>query len=103
MSSVLARTFLEGSARCRVKVALRHTYVVLRMHRVVRHIHDICAIHIRRNSVHGHLKLLMVKWLGFRVRVRLGTGNGYFIPFFLLLKSNEHLSLAFLALSNDVR
>ena len=47
-------------ARCRVKVALRHTYVVLRMRRLVRHMHDVCAIHIRRNCVHSHPKLLMV-------------------------------------------
>ena len=45
-----------------VKVALHHTYVVLYMHTVVWHMHDVCTILIRWNSVHGHLKLLVVKW-----------------------------------------
>ena len=31
-------------ARCRVKVALRHTYIALRMRSVVRHLHDIYAV-----------------------------------------------------------
>ena len=56
--------------RCRVKVALCHTYVVLCMRTVLQHLHD-GVIHIRRNSVHGHLKLLMVKWLGLSVTVRV--------------------------------
>ena len=75
-------------ARYWVKVALCHTYVVLPMCTVVRHMHDVCAIHIRRNSVHGHLKLLVEKWLGLsvRVRVRARDRNGYF--FFLPLKSD---------------
>ena len=30
-------------ARCMVKVALRHTYIVLCMRRVVRHMHDVCT------------------------------------------------------------
>ena len=38
---------------------------------VVRHMHDICAIPIRQNGVHGLLKLLVVKWLGLSVRVRV--------------------------------
>ena len=41
---VLEPPFLKVHARCRVKVALRHTYVVLRMRRLVRHLHDVCAI-----------------------------------------------------------
>ena len=41
------------------------------MHRVVQQIHDVCVVHIRRNSVHGHPKLLMVKWLGVSVTVRV--------------------------------
>ena len=28
--------------------------------RTIRHMHHVCAIHIRLNSVHGHLKLLVV-------------------------------------------
>ena len=78
----------EVRARYGVKVALRHTYIVLRMRTVIWHMHDVCAIHIRRNSVHGHPNLLVVKWLGLSFTVRLGlglgTGNGYFIPFFFL-------------------
>ena len=48
------------STGCRVKVALCHIYVALHMHSVVRHLHDICAVHIRRKNVHGHSKLLVV-------------------------------------------
>ena len=62
-----------------VKVALRHTSVVLYMHTVVWHMHDVCTILNRQNSVHGHLKLLVVKWFELNVTVRvnrLGTGNG---------------------------
>ena len=33
--------------------------------------HDICTIHIRLNSVHGNPKLLMMKWLGLSVTVRV--------------------------------
>ena len=33
-----------------VKVALRHTYIVLRMHSVVRHLLDICAVHVRQKG-----------------------------------------------------
>ena len=62
---------IHHRARCRVKVALRHTYIVLHMRRVVRHLQDICVVHIRWNSVHGHLKLLVVKWLGLSVTVRV--------------------------------
>ena len=41
-------------SKVRVKSGLRDyvTYVVaLRMRSVVRHLHDVCAVHIRRNSV----------------------------------------------------
>ena len=47
-------------ARCRVKVALRHTYVALRMRSAVQHLYDDWAIHIRRKSMHGRSKLLGV-------------------------------------------
>ena len=73
-------------ARCRLKVTLRHTCVVLHVHRLVSHMHDVCVIHIRRNSVHGHLKLLVVKWLGLRVvvwvRVRARVRNGFHAIFY---------------------
>ena len=59
-----------------VKVALHHTYVVLYMHTVVWHMHDVCTILIRWNSVHGHLKLLGVKWFELMLQLGLGTGNG---------------------------
>ena len=51
------------------KSRIHHTYVVLCMRTVVWHMHGVCAIHIRWNSVHGHLKLLVVKWLGLNVTV----------------------------------
>ena len=31
--------------------------------------HDICVIQIRWNSVCGHLKLLVIKWLGLPILV----------------------------------
>ena len=46
------------------------------MRRVVRPMHDIYAIHIRRNSVHGYPKLIVVKWLGFSVAVRVRVRAG---------------------------
>ena len=52
--------YFEVRARCSVKVALHHTYTELRMRRVVRHMDDVCAIHIRRNCVYCHLKLVVV-------------------------------------------
>ena len=61
-----------------VKVALRHTYVVLYMHTVVRHMHDVCTILNRQNSVHGHLKLLVVKWFELNVTVRVRDRERYF-------------------------
>ena len=79
------------------------------MHTVVQHMHDICMILIRWNTLHGHLKLLVVIWscswwngldlvLQLGIGLGLGTANGSF--FFSLLKSDEHLFLALLALSN---
>ena len=35
------------------------SYVGMRMHRVVRYMHIVCAVHIRQNCVHGHPKLLV--------------------------------------------
>ena len=54
------------------------------MRRLVRHMHDICAIHIRR-------KFLVVYWLGLsvtvRVRVRPTDGEWIFLfLFFSFLK-----------------
>ena len=56
-------------ARCMIKFALHHTYVVLHLHRVVWH--GVCAIHNRWNSVHSHYKLFVVKWLWLNVTVRV--------------------------------
>ena len=42
------------------KTCIRHTYVVLRMRRLIWHLRDVSAIHIRRNCVHSHSKLLVV-------------------------------------------
>ena len=47
------------------------SYIVLCMRTVVQHLHDVGVIHIRRNSVHGHSNLLVVKWLGLSVTVRV--------------------------------
>ena len=41
------------------------------MQRVVRLLHNICPLHIRRNSVRSCPKLLVVKWLGLSVRARV--------------------------------
>ena len=71
LRSDAAATVFLVHARCRVKVTLHHTYVVPHMHRVVWHIHDVCTVHIRQNSLHGHLKLLVVKWLGLSITVRV--------------------------------
>ena len=62
---------VRAMCRIKVKVTLHHTYVVLHMDRVVLHMHDVSAIHIRRNSVHGCPKFFMVKWLGLSVTVRV--------------------------------
>ena len=74
------------------------SYVVLRMRRVVWHMHDVCTIHIRQNSAHDHVKLLMFKWLALSVTVGLGLGTGnakrMFHSFFF---SDKHLCLALLA------
>ena len=52
--------FFVVHARCRVKVALHHTYIALCTGSVVQHLHDVCTVQIRWNSVHGCLKLLVV-------------------------------------------
>ena len=57
-------------AKCRVKSHLQHT-LVLYMHRVLQHMHDIRVIQIRWNSVRVHPKLLVIKWLGLSVTVRV--------------------------------
>ena len=73
------------------------------MHRVVRPMHDVYVVYIRRNSVHGYSELLVVKWLGFsvavRVRVRAGDGEWIFLPFlkFSILKSDRHFCPALMA------
>lgn len=46
-------------ARCRVKVVI--LILVLRKHRVVQHMYDVCITRIRQNSMHGSPKLLTVK------------------------------------------
>ena len=62
-----------------------HTYVGLRMRKVVRLMHNIYAVHIRRNSVHCHSKLLLVKWLGLSVTVRVRARDGeWLVPLFIL-------------------
>ena len=86
---------VNTNTRCRVKVTLRHTYVGLCMRRLVRHMYDVCTIHIRRNSVHGHLKLLLVKWLGLSVTVR--ARDRELIFFLSILKSDEYLCVAIMA------
>ena len=73
-------------AKCRLKDALRHTYVALCMRSVIRCFHDVCAVHIRWNSVQGCSELLVVKWLGLsvtvRVRVRAGDRKWTFFFYF---------------------
>ena len=88
--------YFDGSCRCRVKVALRHTCVALHMRSVVWHLHDVCAIHVRLNSVHDCSKLVVVYWLGLsvQVRVKVRARDRKWI-FFSVLKSDEHLCLAF--------
>ena len=56
--------------------------------------HDIYAIHIRQNSVHVHLKLLVVIWLGLSVTVRVWARNRKSVLdsfFFLHLKKRQIL------------
>ena len=72
------------------------------MHSVVRHLHDVCVIHIRQNSVHGRSKLLVVKWLGLDVTVRVGVRARdrkwvSFLLSFFFSKGDKHLCLALLA------
>ena len=52
------------------------------MRSVIQHLHDVCAVHIRRSSVHGRSKLLVVKWLGLGVTVRVRAWDRKWIPFF---------------------
>ena len=56
--------------------------------------HDVCTTHIRQNSVHGYPKLLVVKhsFVDLQLGLGLGTGNGYFIPFFILKVTKTPLS-----------
>ena len=53
--------------RARTRLRTPKPYVPLRMRSVIRHLHDVCAVHIRRNGVRGHSNLLVVKWLGLSV------------------------------------
>ena len=55
------------------------------MHRVVQYMHDICAVHIRQNYVHGHPKLLVVRWLGPSIAVRVRIRNREWILHFFSL------------------
>ena len=66
---------------------------------VVRHLHDVCAVHIRWNSV------LDLSSLVYRLQLRLGLDRkwilfllffSFFFFFFFVLKSDEHLCLALL-------
>ena len=79
------------TASCIVKVALYHTYVVLHMHRVVRHMHDVCTIHTGLNSAHGHPKLLVIKLLGLSVTVSIRARDSKWIfhSFFSILKATN--------------
>ena len=52
----------------RVKVALCHTFTLC-VHRMIQHMHDVCMVHIRLNSVHSP-KLLVAKSFTAIVRVR---------------------------------
>ena len=54
----ILQAFMLGAGP-RVKVALRHTYVALRMRSVVQHLYDGWAVHIRRKSMHGRSELLV--------------------------------------------
>lgn len=67
-------------------------HVVLRMRSVVRHLHDVYAVHIRWTSMHGRSKLLiMVKMVrvraGVRVRARARKCITYFFPSGLILQN----------------
>ena len=97
-------------ARCRVKVALRHTRVVLRMRTLVRHMHNVCAIHISRIVCIVTRSSSWCKWLGLsitvRVRVRVRARDGkwiFLVPFFfLLLKVTNTFVLAWSNMHCDV-
>ena len=51
-----------------------------------------CVIHIRRNSVHGHPKFFVVKWLGLSVTVSVRARDRD--------QSDKHICLAFIAWSD---
>ena len=51
---------IEPSKQSQYLHCTAHAYVVLRMRRLVQHIHDVCEMHNRRNCVHGLPKLLVV-------------------------------------------
>ena len=51
-----------GAGKSRITSSLRS---------VVRHLHDVCAEHIRRNSVHGRSKLLVVQRFGPSVQIKV--------------------------------
>ena len=78
-----------------VKVALRHTCVVLRMRTLVWHMHDVCAIHISgivctvtRSSSWCNGKLGLSITVRVRVRVRAKDGKWiFFVPFFFFFSS----------------
>ena len=55
--------------------------LVLCMHRTIQHMHDICVIHIRRNSVRSCLKLLVAKSVGLSAIVRVRARDRDFFFF----------------------
>ena len=67
-------------ARCRVKVTLHHTYVALRMRGVVRHLHDICAIHNIRYTLYRTVCMIVRNclWSGLSVQVRVKVRAVFF-------------------------
>ena len=85
--------------RCRVKSCNVIITLVLHKVRVVQHMHDICAVHFRWNSMHSPPKLLTVKWLGLCVKVRVRDKKWTWFLFFIfaVLKSDKYLCLALLA------
>ena len=68
---------------------------------VVRHMHDVCAIPIGQNGVHRLLKLLVVKWLGLsvtiRVRVKGRDKERIFSFLFFSVKGDENFCFALMA------
>ena len=65
------------------------------MRRVIRHMHDVRAIHVRQNSVRCHPELLVAKWLRLSATVRvraIGTWNGllsFLFSFFFSFEPNR--------------